>query len=178
MKYLKSASSLQQRALSLSVFHLAPRITLMSVGSPLSGSRLLAASLSDKRSAGSAGSLDLVHVVLCSHPTTPSKAAPGQASSRSPLPRSHSVVNLPSVIPAAALKSTYRSWGGAGASRFSRSYATANVPRRGRGKGGCMPPSSCQGFPSQQPAGGFHICPAAGLIRREGNKAKCWDPKC
>lgn len=47
------------------------------------------------------------------------------------------------------------------------------APERGK-----TPLPSSQGFPSKQLARGFHICALAGLLWREGKKARSWDLKC
>lgn len=171
MKRLKSASSLQQRALSLCVFHPAPRITLMSAGSSLSGSRLRAASLSDKRSAGSANSSGRPGVcgpLLCSN--YPKQSSP--RSSQLLLPTSkipfscepalndtsqlqtskrHIAVGVMLVVPHCPATPPSQ----------QTSFVVATVKE-------VHPHPHVKDFPSKQLSGSFHICPAAGLTLREG----------
>lgn len=177
---MKSASSLQQRALSLAVFHLAPRITLMSPGSSLSGSHLLAASLSDKRSAGSASSLDGLGVCRpLLTPNHPKQSSPGR--SQLPLPASKIPFSCEPALNYTSQLQPSKRHTAAGVVPVPRGPAVPppqQTPHAGATGRESTSPSSCQGFPSKQLAGGFHICPAAGLTWREGNKAKSWDPKC
>lgn len=107
----------------------------------------------------------------------PSKAALKEASSCSLLPRSHSVARPQLHQPSAVLKNTHCSRAvpvpPGPAIPPPQQISHAGAP----GRGGAPPPS-CQGSPSKQLACGFHIWALAGLMRREGKKAKSWDPKC
>lgn len=150
----------------------------MSAGSSLSGSHLLAASLPDKRSAGSASSWDrptLWGPLLT--PNCPKQSSPGGSQlllSAFTIPFSC----LSSITPAkrSPQKHTLQQ-GRAGASWSSHSSSTANILSWSPGKRKNIP-ILMSGLSQQTPGMWLpHFSSCRSNVER-GEEGKSWDPKC